>query len=261
MVEAVDKARADLIENAIASSNDETLLEKWIEDSDSLSIDEIKTAIKKAVLAADFYLVSGGDGRGVIVEKVLDLVVDYLPSPLDNSGIVGVHPKTGESVLRTVGVDQPLSALAFKIATDPFVGRLCFVRVYSGVLKSGSNVFNVSTGKKLRIGRLVRMFADKREEIDQVTAGDIAAVIGLKDTVTGNTLADAGQPILLEAIEFADPPVSIAIEPATKPDQEKMSLALKRLAEEDPTFRVTVDQENQSDNRQCDGDSLFRSNR
>ena len=243
MKTAVAEARATLIENAVASSNDEALLEKWIEDSNSLSIDEIKLAIKKAVLGADFFIVSGGDGRGVIVEKILDLVVDYLPSPLDNSGVVGAHPKTGESILRPVGLDQPLTALAFKIATDPFVGRLCFVRVYSGILKSGSTVFNVSTGKKLRIGRLVRMFANNREEIDQVVAGDIAAVIGLKDTATGNTLADASQPILLESIEFADPPVSIAIEPATKPDQEKMSLALKRLSEEDPTFKVTVDQE------------------
>ena len=241
MLPAVKKARQQLIENAVAS--DEASLEKWLELEADFTDDDIKRAIRQATLSGDFYLVSGGDGRGVIVEKILDLIVDYLPSPLDIARIAGQHPKTGDQVIRQIADDQPLAALAFKIATDPFVGRLCFVRVYSGSLKRGATVLNVSTGNKLRIGRLVRMFADKREEIDQVTTGDIAAVVGLKQAATGHTLSDLTQPILLESIDFADPPVNIAIEPATKADQEKMSLALQRLAEEDPTFRISVDNE------------------
>ena len=241
MMTAVKKARQQLIENAVAS--DEASLEKWLESEADFTDDDIKQAIRQATLSGDFYLVSGGDGRGVIVEKILDLIVDYLPSPLDIAQIAGQHPKSGDQVIRQIATDQPLAALAFKIATDPFVGRLCFVRVYSGNLKRGATVLNVSTGNKLRIGRLVRMFADKREEIDQVTTGDIAAVVGLKQAATGHTLSDLTQPILLESIDFADPPVNIAIEPATKADQEKMSLALQRLAEEDPTFRISVDEE------------------
>ena len=241
MAEAVKTARNELIENAVTA--DEDSLAKWLEGPENLTVDDIKAAIRKATLGADFYIVSGGDGRGVIVEKILDLMVDYLPSPLDTPEPTGVHPKTGEEISRKVDPDEPLTALAFKIATDPFVGKLCFVRVYAGILKAGSTVINASTGNKVRIGRLVRMFADKREEIDQVSTGDIAAVVGLKDVKTGQSLADPSHPINLESIEFADPPVSIAIEPATKADQEKMSLALQRLAEEDPTFRVSVDNE------------------
>ncbi len=241
MVEAVQVAREELIENAAAA--DESSLSKWLEGPENLTVDDIKQAVRKATLAGDFYPVSGGDGRGVIVEKILDLIVDYLPSPLDAPAPSGTHPKTGEALTRKVSPDEPLTALAFKIATDPFVGKLCFVRVYAGVLRSGSTVINASTGNKIRIGRLVRMFAEKREEIDQVLTGDIAAVVGLKDVKTGQTLADPSHPINLEPIKFADPPVSIAIEPATKADQERMSLALQRLAEEDPTFRISVDDE------------------
>ena len=241
MVDAVASARAELIESAVAA--DEASLAKWLEGPEKLTSDDIKAAIRTATLGGDFYPVSGGDGRGVIVEKILDLVVDYLPSPVDTAGVVGQHPKTAAPQTRPVSPTEPLAALAFKIATDPFVGKLCFIRVYSGILKSGMTVINTSTGAKIRIGRLVRMFADKRQEIDQVSAGDIAAAVGLKEAKTGQTLSDQAQPILLEAIEFADPPVSIAIEPATKADQEKMSLALQRLAEEDPTFRVGVDVE------------------
>ena len=241
MAEAVQTARNELIEHAAAA--DEVSLAKWLEGPENLTVDDIKQVVRRAVLAGDFYLVSGGDGRGVIVEKILDLIVDYLPSPLDTPAPTGVHPKTGEAITRQVSPDEPLTALAFKIATDPFVGKLCFVRVYAGVLKSGSTVVNASTGAKIRIGRLVRMFANKREEIDQVPTGDIAAVVGLREAKTGQTLAAPSHPINLESIEFADPPVSIAIEPATKADQEKMSLALQRLAEEDPTFRVSVDDE------------------
>ena len=241
MADAVAAARDELIENAVAA--DEASLAKWLDGPESLTVDDIKQAVRKAALAGDFYLVSGGDGRGVIVEKILDLMVDYLPSPADAPAPTGTHPKTGQPLSRKVSPDEPLTALAFKIATDPFVGKLCFVRVYAGVLRSGSTVVNASTGNKIRIGRLVRMFADKREEIDQVPTGDIAAVVGLKEAKTGQTLADPSQPINLEPIKFADPPVSIAIEPATKADQERMSLALQRLAEEDPTFRISVDDE------------------
>lgn len=241
MAEAVQTARDELVENACAV--DEDSLAKWLEGPENMTPDDIRSAVRKAVLSGEFYAVTGGDGRGVIVEKVLDLMVDYLPSPLDAPDPTGVHPKTGEEIVRQTSPDEPLAALAFKIATDPFVGKLCFVRVYSGVLKSGSTVVNASTGDKVRIGRLVRMFADKREEIDQVSTGDIAAVVGLKDVKTGQSLADISHPINLESIEFAEPPVSIAIEPATKADQEKMSLALQRLAEEDPTFRISVDDE------------------
>lgn len=170
-------------------------------------------------------------------------MVDFLPSPLDVDEIWGKNPKTGDEVGRKPDTKEPLSALAFKIATDPFVGKLIFVRVYSGVLNSGSYVLNTTTGEKERIGRIVRMFADKREEIDKVEAGDIAAVVGLKSTATGNTLADPAHPIALESIEFPDPPVSIAVEPKSKADQEKMALALQRLSEEDPTFRIHTDEE------------------
>ena len=186
---------------------------------------------------------TGGDGRGVIVEKVLDLINDYLPSPLDIASIKGTDAKTGEAIERKPSVDEPTSALAFKIATDPFVGKLVFVRVYSGKITAGSYVLNTMTGKKERIGRIVRMHADKREEISEVAAGDIAAVVGLKDVTTGATLCDLSHGVILEGIEFAEPPVSIAVEPKTKADQEKMGIALQRLAEEDPTFRVHTDEE------------------
>ena len=156
----------------------------------AITEDELKAALRKRVLAGDFFLVTGGDGRGVIVEKVLDLMVDYLPSPLDVDAIWGKNPKTGDEVSRKPDEEEPMAALAFKIATDPFVGKLIFVRVYSGTLKAGSYVLNTTTGEKERVGRIVRMHADKREEIDKVGAGDIAAVVGLKSTFTGHTLCD-----------------------------------------------------------------------
>jgi elongation factor G len=172
-------------------------------------------------------------------------MADYLPSPLDRDQgqTVGTDPKTGEKAVRKASNAEPLTALAFKIATDPFVGKLIFIRVYAGVLKSGSYVLNATTGNKERVGRIVRMFADKRDEISEVAAGDIAAVVGLKDTVTGTTLCDPAHPIHLESIDFPDPPVSIAVEPKTKADQEKMGIGLAKMAEEDPTFRVHTDEE------------------
>ncbi|QJU10998.1 elongation factor G [Candidatus Saccharibacteria bacterium oral taxon 488] len=242
MLEKAKNARALLVENAV-EADDELMMKFLDQGEEAITIDELKSALRKRVLAGDFYLVTGGDGRGVIVEKVLDLMVDYLPSPLDVDEIWGKNPKTGDEVGRKPSDKEPLSALAFKIATDPFVGKLIFIRVYSGVLNSGSYVLNTTTGDKERIGRIVRMHADKREDIDKISAGDIAAVVGLKNTGTGNTLTDPAHPIALESIEFPEPPVSIAVEPKSKADQEKMALALQRLSEEDPTFRIHTDEE------------------
>ena len=242
MLDKAKKYRSLLVENAVAE--DEAMLEKYLEvGEEGLTVEEIKHAIRTAVLNGNFYPVTGGDGRGVIVEKVLDAVNDYLPSPVDVDSIWGEHPKSGDKIERKPSADEPLAGLAFKITSDPYVGKLAYYRVYSGVLKSGSYVFNSSTGEKERVGRIVRMKANDREDVTEVSAGDIAAIVGLKGTTTGNTLCDQAHPIVLENITFPEPPVSIAIEPKTKADQEKMSLALQRLAEEDPTFRVKVDDE------------------
>ena len=242
MLEKAKNARALLVEAAVEA--DDELMEKFFESGEeSITIDELKAALRKRVLGGDFYLVTGGDGRGVIVEKVLDLVADYLPSPLDVDAIWGTDPKTGKEIERKPALDEPAAGLAFKIAADPFVGKLVFVRVYSGKITSGSYIMNSMTGNKERVGRIVRMHADKREDIDVIEAGDIAAIVGLKDTTTGATLCDLQHQIVLESIEFPDPPVSIAVEPKTKADQEKLGIALQRLAEEDPTFRVHTDEE------------------
>ncbi len=242
MVEKATNAHALLVEAAVEA--EDTLMEKFFEGGvDAISKEELKRGLRKRVLAGDFFLVSGGDGRGVIVEKLLDAMVDYLPSPLDVDAIWGKDTKTGDEISRKPNESEPMTALAFKIATDPFVGTLTFVRVYSGNMKAGSYVLNTTTGEKERIGRIVRMHADKREEIDHVSAGDIAAVVGLKNSTTGNTLCDVANPIALEAIEFPEPPVSIAVEPKSKADQEKMGVALQRLSAEDPTFRVHTDDE------------------
>ncbi len=242
MVEKAKRYRSLLIENAVAE--DEQMLEKYFEvGEEGLTEDEIKQAIRSAVLTGKFYAVTGGDGRGVIVEKVLDAVNELLPSPEDRGSTWGTHPKSGDEIERKPEEAQPFAGLAFKIATDPFVGKLAYFRVYSGKLQAGSYILNSSTGEKERIGRIVRMQADKREEVPEVGAGDIAAIVGLKGTTTGNTLSDQNNPIVLESITFPEPPVSIAIEPKTKSDQEKMSIALQRLAEEDPTFRVNVNDE------------------
>lgn len=242
MMDQVKKYRSLLIENAVAE--DEAMLERFFEvGEEGLSEDEIRQAIRTAVLTGKFFIVTGGDGRGVIVEKVLDLVNEYLPAPNDRSNVWGQHPKTGDEIERKHSASEPMSALAFKITSDPFVGKLAYFRVYSGKVTAGSYVLNSSTGEKERVGRIVRLQADKREDVTEVEAGDIAAIVGLKGTTTGNTLCDPNNPIILENITFPEPPVSIAIEPKTKADQEKMSLALQRLAEEDPTFRVHTDEE------------------
>ena len=242
LVEKAKNARSLLVEAAIEA--DDELFERFLEKGeDSISVDELKSALRKRILAGDFYLVTGGDGRGVIVEKILDLVVDYLPSPLNVEAIWGINPKNGEKVERKPDENEPMAALAFKVATDPFVGKLIFVRVYSGKLITGSTIINTMSGSKERIGRLVRMHADKREDISSISAGDIAAVVGLKDTTTGATLSDIAHQVQLESIDFPEPPVSIAVEPKSKADQEKMGVALQRLAEEDPTFRIHTDDE------------------
>lgn len=242
MIDKAKNARSLLVEAAVEA--DDELFERFLDQGEeSISVDELKGALRKRVLAGDFYLVTGGDGRGVIVEKLLDLMADFLPSPLDVDAIWGKNPKTGEDISRKPSATEPMAGLAFKIATDPFVGKLIFVRVYSGTLTAGSYVLNTTTGEKERVGRIVRMHADKREDINMIGAGDIAAVVGLKNTFTGATLCDVAHPIALESIDFPEPPVSIAVEPKTKADQEKMGIALQRLAEEDPTFRVHTDEE------------------
>lgn len=242
MLDQAKKYRSLLVENAVAE--DEKMLEKYFEvGEEGLSEQDIREAIRTAVLTGKFFAVTGGDGRGVIVEKLLDAVNDFLPCPLDIGSTWGTDPKSGDEIERKPDASEPFAALAFKIATDPFVGKLAFFRVYSGKITAGSYILNSSTGEKERVGRVVRMHSDKREDVTEVEAGDIAAIVGLKGTTTGNTLCDQNKPIILESITFPEPPVSIAIEPKTKADQEKMSLALQRLAEEDPTFRIRVDHE------------------
>ena len=240
MVEKANNYRRHLIEAAVEA--DDEVMEKYL-DGKELTTEEIMNCIRKSVLRGDFFIVSGGDGRGVIVEKLLDIVTEYLPSPLDITPPLATDAKTGEEKVIQVTDEAPFSALAFKIATDPFVGKLVFFRVYSGVIKSGSYVLNASTGEKERIGRIVRMHANQREEVDQVYAGEIAAAVGLKATITGHTLSDVTDPMILESITFPEPVISIAIEPKTKADQEKMGIALSRLGEEDPTFRVHTDED------------------
>ena len=242
MQEKAQRYRSLLVEAAVESSDE--LLEKFLDKGEeAISDEELIAGLRSQVLKGDFFLVSGGDGRGVIVEKLLDLMVAYLPSPIDRGSNWGTHPKTGDEIERKPSESEPFAGLAFKIATDPFVGKLAFFRVYSGKVTAGSYIYNSSTGEKERVGRIVKMHANSREEVQEVSAGDIAAIVGLKQTTTGNTLCDQNNPIILESIEFPEPPVSIAIEPKTKQDQEKMSIALQRLAEEDPTFRVAVDHE------------------
>lgn len=242
MQEKAARYRSLLVEAAVEASDE--LLEKFLEKGEeAISNEELIAGLRAQVLQGDFFLVSGGDGRGVIVEKLLDLMVAYLPSPIDRGSSWGTHPKTGDEIERKPSEAEPFAALAFKIATDPFVGKLAFFRVYSGKVSAGSYIYNSSTGEKERVGRILRMHANSREEVQEVSAGDIAAMVGLKNTTTGNTLCDQANQIILESIDFPDPPVSIAIEPKTKQDQEKMSIALQRLAEEDPTFRVKVDHE------------------
>ncbi|MBU2025156.1 MAG: elongation factor G [Patescibacteria group bacterium] len=240
MKQDVEKYRNQLLEKA--AETDDKLLEIFLEDGE-ISTDELKYAVRKATLEGKLFPVAGGDGRTVIVAKLLDYVLDYLPSPVDLPPIDGIDPKTEEKITREADDKKSFSALAFKIATDPFVGSLCFFRVYSGTLRVGSYVYNSTKEKKERVGRIVRLHANKREEVEEVTAGEIAAIVGLKYTTTGDTLCDEKDPIILERIVFPEPVISVAVEPKTKADQEKMGLALKKLAQEDPTFKIKTDEE------------------
>lgn len=242
MKEKVEKYRSELVE-AVVEDNEE-LMEKYLA-GEEISIADIKKQLRKNVIANRILPVLCGSAlKNKGVQFLLDGVVDYLPTPLDVPPMIGLDPEDEtKQVEIKISDDEHFSALAFKIATDPFVGKLCFVRVYSGVLTSGSYVLNTSTGEKERIGRIVRMHANTREEVKEVYSGEIAAVIGLKATTTGNTLCDPDHPILLESITFPDPVIQIAVEPKTKADQEKMGIALSKLAEEDPTFRVTSNEE------------------
>jgi elongation factor G len=221
---------------------DEALMVKYVE-GEEISEDELCRALRRATLDLKLMpVLCGAALRNKGVQPVLDAVVDYLPSPLDVPPIVGVNPATGKEESRVADEAEPLSALVFKIVSDPYVGRLAYFRVYSGSLDSGRAVLNSTRGRKERIGRLLRMYANHREEIGGVPAGDIGAVLGLKGTFTGETLCDRRHPIVLESIKFPEPVISVAIEPRTQADQHKMADALARLAEEDPTFQVRIDE-------------------
>ena len=239
--EQAEEYREKLIEGL--ADVDEELMEKYL-GGEELSVEEIKAAIRRATLAVEFYpVVCGTAFKNKGVQLVLNAVVDYLPSPLDIAAMSGINPDTEEEEVREASDEAPFSALAFKVMTDPFVGKLTFFRIYSGVLESGSYVLNSSKGKRERVGRILQMHANSREEISEVHAGEIAAAVGLKDTGTGDTLCDEKAPIILESMEFPEPVISVAIEPKTKADQDKMGQALAKLQEEDPTFRAHTDQE------------------
>ncbi len=237
----VKKYRDDLLERVAAE--DDVLMEKYL-NGEELSVAELKKSIRASTIAGIINPVLCGSAlKNKGIQLMLDAVIDYLPSPLDRGAVSGIDPATKETITRAPSDTDPFSALAFKIATDPFVGSLAFFRVYSGTLKKGSYVYNSTKGEKERISRIVRMHANKREEVDEVFAGEIAAAVGLKNTTTGDTLCDGDHEIILEQIVFPEPVISIRIEPKTKADQEKMGMALRRLSEEDPTFRIRVDQE------------------
>ena len=238
--DAAEEARATLIE-AVAETDDE-LMEKYL-NGEELSHEELMTGIRKATIAGTMTpVLCGTSYRNKGVQPLLDAIVDFLPSPLDIPPVEGTKKNSDEVVTRKADDKEPFSALAFKIMADPFVGKLVFFRVYSGSLKSGSYVYNSTKGKRERIGRILRMHANHREEMDEIYAGDIAAAVGLKETTTGDTLCTEGNPIILESMEFPEPVIRVAIEPKTKAGQDKMSLALIRLAEEDPTFKTYTDE-------------------
>lgn len=241
MKEKAEEYRAALVE-AVAESDDELMM-KYLE-GEELTEEEILAGIRKATIACKMTPVCCGSSyKNKGVQPMLDAVIQFMPAPTDVPNIKGVNPETGEEDERPSSDEAPFSALAFKIATDPFVGKLAFFRVYSGTLTAGSYVYNSTKGKRERIGRILQMHANHREEIEQVYSGDIAAAVGLKDTTTGDTLCDEKNEIILESMVFPDPVISVAVEPKTKADQEKMGIALQKLAEEDPTFRVHTDPE------------------
>ena len=239
MKELVKEYRHKMLEKIVETEN--ALMERFLSDQ-AITNDELKKAMRAAVIAGNFVPVMCGSAlKNKGVQKLLDAVVDYLPNPLDIPPVTGLDPKTGEEITREASDSEPFSALAFKIATDPFVGKLIYFRVYSGTLKSGSYVTNATKGTKERVSRILRMHSNHREEVDEIFAGEIGAMVGLKEVTTGDTLCDGDKPIILESITFPEPVISIAVEPKSKADQEKMALALGKLAEEDPTFRVHTD--------------------
>ncbi|MDO8590765.1 MAG: elongation factor G, partial [bacterium] len=235
------KYRHELVERIV--ENDDSLMTQYLEGKE-ITIDVLKATLRKAVIANKIFPVYTGSAlKNKGVQLVLDAVVDYLPSPSDILPVKGIDPRTGDTVERKPLDSEPFSALVFKLQSDPFVGQLNFFRVYSGTLESGSYIYNSTTGKKERLGRIVRLQANDREEVKKVFAGEIAAAVGLKDARTSHTLCDEANPIILDPIKFADPVISLRIEPKTKADQEKMGFALKRLTDEDPTFKVKSDAE------------------
>ncbi len=243
MLEKAQEYRRNLLEKV--AELDDDLMERYFEtEGEDFTIEEIKAAIRKGTIENKFVpVVCGTSYRNKGVQKLLDAVIDYMPSPLDIEAIKGVNPETGEEETRPAGDDEPFAALAFKIATDPFVGKLCFFRVYSGFVEAGSTVLNATKDKKERMGRIVQMHANSRQDIEACPCGDIAAVVGTKYTTTGDTLCDEDHPVILESMEFPEPVIDLAIEPKTKAGQEKMALALAKLAEEDPTFKTYTNQE------------------
>ena len=241
MMDLAEEYRTNLLESI--SEFDDELMEKYLE-GEEITVEMIKRAIRKGTVTVGMIPVfCGSSHRNRGVQKLLDAVVDYMPSPLDKPAIGGVDPRTGEEISREPSDDAPFSALAFKIMTDPFVGKLCFFRVYSGTLSKGSSALNSTKQQRERLGRILLMHANEREDIETVYSGDIAATIGLKNTTTGDTLCDEDHPIILESMEFPEPVIRVAIEPKTKAGQDKMAIALAKLAEEDPTFRTYTDQE------------------
>ncbi|MFA7302442.1 MAG: elongation factor G [Candidatus Paceibacterota bacterium] len=241
LLEQAKEHRAALIERIV--EQDDEAMTAYLDGTEP-TLEKLKELLRKAILKNDIFPVCCGSAlKNKGVQLVLDAVVDYLPSPLDLKPVIGTNPKTGEEVQRTASDEEPFCALAFKLQTDPFVGALTFFRVYSGSVSAGSYIYNSTTDTKERVGRIVRLQADKREEVEQVFTGEIAAFVGLKDTKTSHTLCDEANPIILEQIKFPEPVVSLRIEPKTKADQEKMGVALHKLSDEDPTFRVTSDEE------------------
>ena len=236
-----EKYRAELIERVV--EHDDTLMEAFLEGN-LPNNEDLKATLRKAVIANQIFPVMTGSAlKNIGVQLVLDAVVDYLPAPTDLPPVKGINPKDDSEVFRSASDEEPFCALAFKLQTDPFVGQLTFFRVYSGIVKAGSYIYNATTGEKERLGRIVRLQADKRTEIEEVYAGEIAAGVGLKEVMTSHTLCDEDKPIILESIVFPEPVVAMRVEPKTKNDQEKMSMALKKLSDEDPTFKVTADAE------------------
>ena len=241
MKEIAEEARTTLIE--AVSDFDDTIMEEFL-DGKEITAEELKPAIRKATIALKMVpVLCGSSYRNKGVQNLLDAIVEYLPSPLDIPSIEGVNPKTDKEELRHSSDSEPLSALLFKIMTDPFVGRIAFVRLYSGTMRTGMTLINATKGKRERIGRILRMHANNRQDIDEAYAGDIVAVVGLKESSTGDTLCDMNHPIILEQMTFPEPVIRVAIEPKTKAGQEKMGIALQKLSEEDPTFKAYTDQE------------------